>query len=103
MAYSQLIAQARCLSPYDRKRRAGRGVPGTAKPQLGKYFQYAQTGVGTEEYTHYCKYITGLIRPYAKRPASTLLDIGCGGGKNDLIRNALRVDAASPTALRAAR
>src|SRR5512136_1316419 len=36
------------------------------------------------EYAHYCRHVTGLIRQYAKRPVATLLDIGCGGGKNVL-------------------
>lgn len=34
------------------------------------------------EYAHYCRHVTGLIRRHARRPAETLLDIGCGGGKN---------------------
>jgi ubiquinone/menaquinone biosynthesis C-methylase UbiE len=34
------------------------------------------------EYAQYCQYVTGLIRQYAMRPAVTLLDVGCGGGKN---------------------
>ncbi len=41
-------------------------------------------GDAATEYAHYCEHVTGLIRQYAKRPASTLLDIGCGGGKNVL-------------------
>lgn len=41
-------------------------------------------GNATNEYAHYCRHVTGLIRRYAKRPATTLLDIGCGGGKNVL-------------------
>ncbi len=36
------------------------------------------------EYAHYCRHVTGLIRRYAGRPVATLLDIGCGGGKNVL-------------------
>jgi SAM-dependent methyltransferase len=36
------------------------------------------------EYAHYCRHVAGLIRKYAKRPVATLLDIGCGGGKNVL-------------------
>ena len=36
------------------------------------------------EYTHYCEHVTTLVRQYAERPATTLLDIGCGGGKNVL-------------------
>ena len=41
-------------------------------------------GDAATEYAHYCQYITGLIRQYTKRPATTLLNIGCGGGKNVL-------------------
>ena len=41
-------------------------------------------GDATTEYAHYCQHVTGLIRQHAKLPASTLLDIGCGGGKNVL-------------------
>lgn len=36
------------------------------------------------EYADYSHYITGLIRQHAEKPATTLLDIGCGGGKNVL-------------------
>jgi SAM-dependent methyltransferase/catechol 2,3-dioxygenase-like lactoylglutathione lyase family enzyme len=35
-----------------------------------------------EEYAHYCRHVTGLIEQHARRPARTLLNIGCGGGKN---------------------
>jgi SAM-dependent methyltransferase len=41
-------------------------------------------GDATTEYAHYCRHVTGLIRQYAERPVTTLLDIGCGGGKNVL-------------------
>lgn len=34
------------------------------------------------EYAHYCRHVIGLIRRHARRPTETLLDIGCGGGKN---------------------
>ena len=36
------------------------------------------------QYAHYCRHVAGLIRRYARRPAATLLNIGCGGGKNVL-------------------
>ena len=36
------------------------------------------------EYAHYCEHVTALIGQYPARPATTLLDIGCGGGKNVL-------------------
>lgn len=39
-------------------------------------------GDATREYADYCQFVTGLIRRYTERPLSTLLDIGCGGGKN---------------------
>jgi len=41
-------------------------------------------GDAATEYAHYCQHVTCLIRQHAKRPAATLLDIGCGGGKNVL-------------------
>jgi SAM-dependent methyltransferase len=39
-------------------------------------------GDAATEYADYCRYIAGQIRQHAKIPAATLLDIGCGGGKN---------------------
>ncbi len=33
-------------------------------------------------YAEYCKHVTDLIRQYARRPLQSLLDLGCGGGKN---------------------
>lgn len=33
-------------------------------------------------YADYCRHVTELIRQHAKRQVNTLLDIGCGGGKN---------------------
>ena len=41
-------------------------------------------GGATTEYAGDCRHVTGLIRQHAKHPATTLLDIGCGGGKNVL-------------------
>ena len=41
-------------------------------------------GDATQEYAHYCEHVAAQIRRYAKRPVSTLLDMGCGGGKNAL-------------------
>ena len=41
-------------------------------------------GDAATEYAHYCAHVAGMIRQYAKRPTSMLLDIGCGGGKNVL-------------------
>lgn len=39
-------------------------------------------GDAADEYAHYCRHVSGLIEQYATHPARTLLDIGCGGGKN---------------------
>lgn len=41
-------------------------------------------GDATAEYARYCEHVTGLIRRHSRIPATTLLDIGCGGGKNVL-------------------
>lgn len=41
-------------------------------------------GDATTEYAHYCRHVSALIQQYTRRPAHTLLDIGCGGGKNVL-------------------
>jgi len=35
-----------------------------------------------EEYTDYCDHVSRLIRAHALIPVRTLLNIGCGGGKN---------------------
>lgn len=35
-----------------------------------------------EEYADYCNHVTRLIREQAQIPVRTLLNIGCGGGKN---------------------
>lgn len=49
-------------------------------------------GDAATEYAHYCDHVTALIRRYAQRPVSTLLDIGCGGGKNVLnLKRSFRV------------
>ncbi len=39
-------------------------------------------GGAADEYAHYCRHVMGLIARHAPHPAATLLDIGCGGGKN---------------------
>lgn len=39
-------------------------------------------GNAADEYADYCRHVTGLIERHARQPARTLLDIGCGGGKN---------------------
>jgi trans-aconitate methyltransferase len=41
-------------------------------------------GEATTAYAHYCEQVTGLIRQHARPPVRTLLNIGCGGGKNVL-------------------
>ena len=41
-------------------------------------------GDAATEYAHYCLHVSDLIRQYATRQATTVLDIGCGGGKNVL-------------------
>ena len=41
-------------------------------------------GDATEEYADYCRHVTSLIEQYSGYPASTLLNVGCGGGKNVL-------------------
>lgn len=41
-------------------------------------------GNAATEYAHYCRHVAGLIRQHALRLACTLLDMGCGGGKNVL-------------------
>ena len=35
-----------------------------------------------DEYARYCRHVSGLIELHATHPVGTLLDIGCGGGKN---------------------
>jgi hypothetical protein len=39
-------------------------------------------GEAEVEYAHYGAYVEEMIRQYARRPVSSLLYIGCGGGKN---------------------
>ena len=34
------------------------------------------------EYTHWCDFVTSLIRKYSELDARSILNIGCGGGKN---------------------
>jgi SAM-dependent methyltransferase len=41
-------------------------------------------GDAATEYADYCGYVESLIRRHSRRPAATLLDLGCGGGKNVL-------------------
>ena len=63
-------------------------------------------GDAASEYAHYCQHVTSLIQYYAKHPISSLLDMGCGGGKNVLTLkrqfNVTGVDL-SPTMLEQAR
>jgi len=39
-------------------------------------------GDAADEYAHYCRHVSSLIERHATHPVRTLLDIGCGGGKN---------------------
>lgn len=39
-------------------------------------------GDAAEGYADYCRCVAGWIQQYARRPIRTLLNIGCGGGKN---------------------
>jgi len=39
-------------------------------------------GDPTTEYAHYCDHVVRLIRQFSQRLVISLLDIGCGGGKN---------------------
>ena len=39
-------------------------------------------GAADDEYAHYCRHVASLIEQHAARPAGTLLNTGCGGGKN---------------------
>ena len=63
-------------------------------------------GDAADEYAHYCRHVAGLIEQHAERPAGTLLDIGCGGGKNVFnLKGRFRVTGVdlSPTMLAQAR
>jgi SAM-dependent methyltransferase len=37
---------------------------------------------GPGDYADYCRHVTELVRRYARVPVGTLLNLGCGGGKN---------------------
>jgi trans-aconitate methyltransferase len=41
-------------------------------------------GEATGEYAEYVRHVSRLIEQHATRPVRTLLDVGCGGGKNVL-------------------
>lgn len=63
-------------------------------------------GDAAGEYAHYCHHVASLIERHAERPARTLLDIGCGGGKNVFnLKGAFSVTGVdlSPTMLAQAR
>jgi SAM-dependent methyltransferase len=63
-------------------------------------------GDATHEYADYCRHVAGLIEQHAERPVKTLLDIGCGGGKNVFnLKGAFQVTGLdlSPTMLAQAR
>lgn len=57
----------------------------TCRPYTDLAWLWPMWGDATTEYAHYCLHVTSLIRQYANCPATTLLDIGCGGGKNVLM------------------
>jgi SAM-dependent methyltransferase len=72
-----------CCSEQVKKQAGGRGeMEETCHLYTDLAWLWPMWGDATTEYAHYCQHVTGLIRQYAKRPAVTLLDIGCGGGKN---------------------
>ena len=58
------------------------GVDATCRLYTDLAWLWPMWGDAATEYAHYCRHVTGLIRQYAMRPATTLLNIGCGGGKN---------------------
>lgn len=63
-------------------------------------------GDATVEYAHYCGRVVQLIRQHARRSVGTLLNIGCGGGKNVLnLKKHFRVTGLdlSPTMIAQAR
>lgn len=63
-------------------------------------------GDAADEYADYCRHVARLIEQHSERPARTLLDIGCGGGKNVFnLKGKFRVTGAdlSPTMLAQAR
>lgn len=39
-------------------------------------------GAAADEYAHDCRHVSALIERFTERPAATVPDIGCGGGKN---------------------
>jgi SAM-dependent methyltransferase len=57
-------------------------MDGTCRLYTDLAWLWPMWGDAADEYAHYCRHVTGLIEQHATRPAGTLLDIGCGGGKN---------------------
>ena len=68
------------LFPFGMKRK----MQDTCRLYTDLAWLWPMWGDAATEYAHYCEHVTGLIRQYGKRSATTLLDIGCGGGKNVL-------------------
>jgi len=62
-------------------------MPDTNRLYTDLAWLWPMWGDAATQYAHYCQHVSDLIRQYAKRPTSTLLDIGCGGGKNALNLN----------------
>lgn len=57
-------------------------MPDTRRLYTDLAWLWPMWGDAADEYAHYCRHVTGLIEQHSKRPVGTLLDIGCGGGKN---------------------
>lgn len=67
------------MKPVMRKR-----VKDTCQLYTDLAWLWPMWGDAATEYADYCEHVTGLIRQHARREVTTLLDIGCGGGKNVL-------------------
>ena len=68
---------------------SGPSAPDRSEGETGTFRLYSDLswlwplwGDPTEEYARYSEHVTRLVRTYTRRSALTLLDVGCGGGKN---------------------
>lgn len=61
-----------------------RETPDTCRLYTDLAWLWPLWGDASTEYAHYCRHVATLIRQQTKRPATTLLNLGCGGGKNVL-------------------